>query len=187
NLLVLRLDLSGDPELVELVRRAREVVLGAQDHQDLPFEILVERLQPLREPGRRPLVQAHFSLESEPLPRSAAAGVEMVPAPVDHRITQYELDLNLVETDGGLAGDLIYASDLFEDVTVGRLLVHLESILQNLVERPEARLREVVQVFAEAEKRWRSEVVRSLGQSSRDKLRKVARRPTAMADIGVRR
>jgi hypothetical protein len=184
NLLVLRLDLSGDPELVELVGRVREVVLSAQEHQDLPFETLVERLQPGREPGRHPLVQVHFSLESEPLSRFVAGGVEMVPMPIDHRVTQYELDLNLVEAGGGLAGDLIYAGDLFEEVTAGRLLTHLESVLQTLVERPGTRLREVAVTFVAAEKRMRTEVARSLGQSSRGKLSKAARRPTVMVDMG---
>lgn len=183
NLLVLRLDLSGDPELVELVSRVREVVLGAQEHQDLPFEMLVERLQPGREPGRHPLVQVHFSLESEPLSRFVTGGVELVPTHIDHGITQYELDLNLVETGDDLAGDLIYASDLFEDVTAGRLLTHLEKVLQTLIERPGTRLREVAAAFAEAEKKVRSEVARSLGQSSRGKLGKVARRPTLMAGV----
>jgi amino acid adenylation domain-containing protein len=142
NTLVLRTDLAGDPDRRELMRRVREVALDAYAHQDLPFEKLVEELAPARDLSRPPLFRVMLVLQSEPLPAPSLPGIEATPLPLASRTAKFDLTLSLAPEGGGLGGWLEYATELFDGVTVQRLLGHLERLLQGLVddEAQEARL-----------------------------------------------
>jgi amino acid adenylation domain-containing protein len=114
NTLVLRGDLSGDPEFSVLVGRLRQAALEAFEHQDLPFEKLVEELRPQRDPSRPPLVQVVLTLQNTPAAALSAGGLRLEPAPPAGRTAKLDLSLSLEEADGGLAGSLTYSTDLFD-------------------------------------------------------------------------
>ncbi|HYR08117.1 MAG TPA: amino acid adenylation domain-containing protein, partial [Longimicrobium sp.] len=143
NTLALRTDLSGDPTFRQLLRRVREVTLGAYDHQDVPFEHLVAELQPERSLSHSPVFQAMFTW-------GAAHGVDgglpglrtHVEAPAKHT-AKFDLSLGLGDHPGGLRGFLEYSTDLFERDTVERMLRHLERVLELVVANPDVRLSEL--------------------------------------------
>jgi amino acid adenylation domain-containing protein len=140
NSLVLRLDLSGDPAFRELVRRVQRISLDAYAHQDLPFERLVDELQPERSLGHNPLFQVVFAMQDAVPAPAALPDVTLAPlAPVVTR-TRTDLELHLRPVDGGLEGLLVYATDLFDESTVARLARRYASILAGAVADPACRL-----------------------------------------------
>lgn len=176
NLQVLRLDLSGDPAFLEVLLRTRAAALEAFAHQELPFEQLAERLQPVRDPAHTLLVQAHFSLESEPLWVWQGAGISMIPLPLDHGTSPYEMDLNLAESASGLTGELVYSTDLFDPGTMVRAVGHYEAVLRAVTAAPGLRLSELRSGFEEAERTERQQAARSLEGVSHETLRRLPRR-----------
>jgi SAM-dependent methyltransferase/acyl carrier protein len=140
NMLVMRTDLSGDPSFQELLTRVRETALGAYAHQDVPFEKLVETLQPQRETGRQPLFQIVFSLQNAPMPALRLAGLTASFIEVNSGTAKYDLVMNMWDAGQELVGSLEYNTDLFEAPTISRVIRHFQSLLTNIVEQPEARL-----------------------------------------------
>ncbi|MGW2035835.1 amino acid adenylation domain-containing protein [Streptomyces sp. NPDC001811] len=145
NTLVLRTDLSGDPTFTELLDRVKDTALGAYDHQDLPFERLVEELAPDRDPSRNPLFQTMFALQNAPgadawnLPGLSAEPVE---TPV--RNAKFDLSMYLAEAaDGTLDGAVVYADDLFTEDTARRMAGHFTNLLAGATARPHSTLSEV--------------------------------------------
>jgi proline-specific peptidase len=136
NTLVLRTDLSGDPTFLELLARVKEVTLGAYAHQDLPFERLVEELQPVRRTSHNPLFQVMFTLQTLPTldgPTAASDDDEIVEG-----IAKFDLTVGFARDDRGLLGSIEYATDLFEHETMARLGSHLQILLAALAEDPAA-------------------------------------------------
>jgi amino acid adenylation domain-containing protein/FkbM family methyltransferase len=136
NTLVHRADLSGDPAFTTLLARVREGVLQAQEHQDLPFERLVEALQPERSLGHSPLFQVMFTLDRE-APRMELPGIRVGGVGVRTRRARFDLMLYLSAHPGGLRGGLEYRTDLFEPGTVRRMAAHLVRLLEQVAARPE--------------------------------------------------
>ena len=124
NTLVMRGDLSGDPSFRTLLRRTREVALGAYAHQDLPFEKLVEELQPERNLSHSPLFQVMLVLQNAPVESVQLAGLEASPLPIESRTSKFDLTLFIREREGGLHATVEYNTDLFEGETIRRMLGH---------------------------------------------------------------
>jgi amino acid adenylation domain-containing protein len=143
NTLVLRTDLSGDPTFRELLGRVREVCLDAHAHQDLPFEKLVEELQPERDPSRTPLFQVMFTLQNAPRAALSMAGLEVSGMAVDRATAKFDLSLSMGETERGLQGTLAYSAGLFDAATIARLARHYRTLLEGVVADPERRLSEL--------------------------------------------
>ena len=121
NTLVMRTDLSGDPSFRQLVERVRATALDAYAHQDLPFERLVEELEPDRDMSRNPLYQVSFGLQNAPEPELALADLELEPVAFGRHAARFDLELNLwLEPDGGLEGVWIFSTDLFDATTIAR-------------------------------------------------------------------
>ncbi|MEU6595207.1 amino acid adenylation domain-containing protein [Streptomyces sp. NPDC046881] len=122
NSVVTRVGWSGDPTFGELVDTVREVTLDAFDHQDLPFERLVEELHPVRDPSRNPLTQVGFQLlREERAGRSLdLAGLAVTPWEGHADTVHLDVELSCYETPEGLTGRLVYAADLFEPATMER-------------------------------------------------------------------
>ncbi|HSF43044.1 MAG TPA: non-ribosomal peptide synthase/polyketide synthase [Thermoanaerobaculia bacterium] len=145
NTLALRADLSGDPNFAGLVARVREMALGAYVHQDLPFERLVEELQPERSLAHSPLFQVMLVLDNAPMGALELPDVRVEPfgAGGGQVAAKFDLTVSLAEGPRGLSGSWEYASDLFDASTVARLSRGFELLLAAALARPEARLSEL--------------------------------------------
>ncbi|MGH7580638.1 MAG: non-ribosomal peptide synthetase, partial [Gemmatimonadales bacterium] len=140
NTLVLRTDLSGDPTFRELLRRVREVAFGAYEHQDLPFERLVEELQPERSLSHSALHQVMFTLQNAPVPLPHLTGLEAEPEPVERGVARFDFSFFVRNDAEGLRALLEYNTDLFEAGTIARLLNHFRTLLEGIVADPDRRL-----------------------------------------------
>ena len=149
NSLVLRLDLSGNPSFLDLLQRARETSLDAIAHHELPFEKLVEELQPERDPSRNPLFQVSFQLFSA-APEREAKSSEVETIPINRGAAVFDLAVNLWEGADEIRGQIEYTTDLFDSATIERLAVHYKTLLKNAVANPAARLSEL-QILSDAE------------------------------------
>jgi amino acid adenylation domain-containing protein len=133
NTLVLRTDLSGNPSFQQLLNRVREVALGAYAHQDVPFEQLVEALQPARNLAYTPLFQVMFVLQNVPASELELPGLTLTPLAVDSGTAKFDLTLSLDETERGLVGIWEYNTDLFDTSTIARLTGHFETLLTGII------------------------------------------------------
>ena len=154
NTLVLRTDLSGDPTFGELVDRVKLTTLSAQAYQELPFEKLVEALNPERTTSYSPLFQVLLGFDVAPDSEPVLAGSELEELPVPGwQFARLDFSLILRERpDGSLGGSIEYATDLFDSATIERLVGHLETVLGAATEDPGQRLSEV-QLLTDAERR----------------------------------
>jgi amino acid adenylation domain-containing protein len=140
NILVLRGDLTGDPPFRELVARARETALGAVAHQDIPFEKLVEVLQPPRDTSRTPLFQVSFALQNVPDPTIELPDLTLVPDRNERESAKFDLTVELAEDGDILRGVAEYDRDLFDGITVERLVDRFARLLAGAAVDPECRL-----------------------------------------------
>ncbi|MFF5262792.1 amino acid adenylation domain-containing protein, partial [Actinomadura viridis] len=153
NSLPLRADLSGRPGFSEVVDRVRETLLQALAHQDLPFERLVEELAPPRDLSRNPVIQVWFDLFTP------GAGLDLAGAPAERFTsglvtTRFDVELHLAETpSGALAGELIYAADLFEAGTMRRFADHYVNLLTAVAAAPDAMVWSIDVLSAEESRR----------------------------------
>ncbi|UGQ48158.1 non-ribosomal peptide synthetase [Massilia endophytica] len=130
NMLPLRLDLSAEQSVAELLRQVRERTLAAQQHQELPFERMVEAVAPQRSAAYSPLFQAMFAWQNTPARELALPGLTQLPlAGARHQMAKFDLTLSLEEQGGRIAGGLEYATALFERSTIERFLEHLRTLL----------------------------------------------------------
>ncbi|WP_305793784.1 non-ribosomal peptide synthase/polyketide synthase, partial [Streptomyces acidiscabies] len=137
NTLVLRTDTSGDPSFEELVRRVRETSLSAYAHQDLPFENLVEELNPVRSLSHHPLFQVMFALQNAPMGTFDLPGLRVTPLTVPTGTAKFDLGFNLYERpEGGISGAVEYATDLYDPDTVTGLVDRWTRLLRAGVEEP---------------------------------------------------
>ena len=143
NTLVLRTDLSGDPSFGELVELLKGVTLDAYAHQHLPFEQLVEELQPERSLSHNPLFQVTFILQNAPSGELTLPGLSLSPFNVGPAAVQFDITLSMVETPDGINGVLEYNTDLFDASTVERMSRHFEILLAGIASDPDARLSEL--------------------------------------------
>jgi amino acid adenylation domain-containing protein len=137
NTLVLRSDLSGDPSFRALLGQVREVALDAYAHQDLPFEVLVEALQPERSLSRNPLFQVMFALHNVPMAPLELADLTLESLKSETGMAQVDLSLDLIETSEGLQAELEYSTDLFEEETIARMLGHFQVLLAGIIANPD--------------------------------------------------
>jgi amino acid adenylation domain-containing protein len=133
NMLAMRADLSGDPSFSELLKRVKGVALDAYDHQDLPFEKLVEELEHGRDMSRAPVFQAIFILEAAPPPPPAMKGLEVEILDFDTPTAKNDLILILADLPTRLKVKLEYRTDLFTEATIQRFLRHYRTLLEALV------------------------------------------------------
>ena len=138
NTLVLRTDLSGNPTFRDLLFRVRKTCLAAYAHQQLPFDQLVEAVQPERTLSHTPLFQTMFAFLEIPDRTLDFPGLEVSLLPADSGTAKFDLSLSLTAGIApGLNGSLEYRTDLFEEQTMVRLVGHLQTVLESIVENPE--------------------------------------------------
>ncbi|MEP0752187.1 amino acid adenylation domain-containing protein [Trichocoleus sp. Lan] len=151
NTLVLRTLLSENISFRELLARVREVALQAYAHQDLPFERLVEELQPSRDRSYTPLFQVMFALHTAPKTALQLPGLSLSLLEVETGTAKFDLTLEITDTEEGLTGTLEYNTDLFDEATITRMLGHFQTLLEGIVANPDCRLSDLP-LLTEAEK-----------------------------------
>ncbi|MVF12550.1 amino acid adenylation domain-containing protein [Ketobacter sp. MCCC 1A13808] len=144
NSLALRADLENDPRFVDLLMQVQDTTLSAYNHQDLPFERLVDALGVARDKSHSPLFQVMFTLQNaSSLLDVSMPGVAFEMLPSVAKTAKFDLTLNLEEGPSGLEGMIEYNTDLFDRETVHRMVNHLEQILEKVAEHPHLRLSEI--------------------------------------------
>ncbi|MFF7535390.1 condensation domain-containing protein, partial [Streptomyces bobili] len=200
NTLVVRTDLSGDPSFGELLQRVRETVLQAYEHQDVPFERLVEELAPTRSLARHPLFQVVLTMHNTAEATVVLPGLDVELLPTDRPAAKFDLDVMVGETydtDGapaGVRGAVTVATDLFDTEAAQAIADRWVRVLDQLLAEPEQRL-SAVDVIDPVERRrvlveWNdTHVPVALGSSVPGLFAaQVARTPVAVAAVqaGVR-
>ncbi|MBB5968204.1 non-ribosomal peptide synthetase, partial [Planomonospora venezuelensis] len=151
NTLVLRADTGGNPRFRELVGRVRETDLAAYAHQDLPFERLVEIVNPVRSMARHPLFQVALTLQNNPAASLDLDGLAIEMEPLDPGVAKFDLLVSLTETAGGLEGVLEYAADLFDRATAEAIAVRFVRLLRAVAADPGLRIGEI-EIMDDAER-----------------------------------
>jgi len=144
NTAVIRTDLTGEPSFRELMGRVREASLEAYAHQDAPFDMVVEALQPQRSLSRTPLFQVMFTLHSEAgsgKPATGSLQLESVGTAV--RTARFDITLSMAETAQGLVSCLDYHTELFEAHTIERIARQFEMLLAGAVHDPNQRVNDI--------------------------------------------
>ncbi|MBE9165412.1 non-ribosomal peptide synthetase [Tychonema sp. LEGE 06208] len=148
NSLVLRTDFSGNPTFRELLHRVKNVAMAAYAHQDLPFEKLVEELQPDRELSRNPLFQLSFSLQNTPVAALELPGITFEAIDFDSGTAKLDLECNLWEDAGSIQGQFVYSTDLFDRATIARMAGHFQTLLKAIVANPKQHLSDLALLTA---------------------------------------
>ncbi|MGO9087691.1 MAG: non-ribosomal peptide synthetase [Candidatus Sulfotelmatobacter sp.] len=143
NTLVMRADLSGDPTFRQLLRRVQETTLGAFAHQDLPFDKLVEVLNPERDSSRSPMFQVMLSMLNTPVRPLYLSGLQNRRTMMDSGTSKFDLTLYAMEEPQGLSFACEYNTDLFHSDRIERMLGHLQVLLEGIVGNPDQRLSEL--------------------------------------------
>ncbi|NMF64063.1 non-ribosomal peptide synthetase [Brasilonema octagenarum UFV-E1] len=158
NPVVLRSDMSGNPTFLAFLGQVQQTVIHAFEHQDYSFALLVERLQPVRDPSRSPLFQTMFVLQKahilneeglasfalgETGARMHLGKLEMESLALEQRVAQFDLTLTMAEVDGELAASLEYNTDLFDAATIMRMASHFQTLLESILANPHHKLSEL--------------------------------------------
>ncbi|OUL18945.1 non-ribosomal peptide synthetase [Nostoc sp. T09] len=143
NTLVLRTNLANNPSFRELLQQVREVTLGAYAHQDLPFERLVEELQPGRNSSHNPLFQVMFVLQNTTTEPIQLLELTLEELRLEKNTAKFDLTLSLSETETGLWGDLEYNTDIFTADRITRMLGHFQVLLEGIIANPQQHLSEL--------------------------------------------
>jgi non-ribosomal peptide synthetase component F len=136
NTLALRTNMAGQPSFHEAVQRVHEVTLNAYAHQDVPFEMVVEAVQPRRNLSHTPLFQVFLALENASSLSLNFSDVPIAPLPLEKNTAKFSLFFSFLESDDGLSGTLEYCAGLFAFSTIERLVAHLEILLERLLSHP---------------------------------------------------
>ena len=137
NMLLLRVDCQAELSFQQLLQQVKTVNLDAQSHQDIPFEYLVEVLNPVRNPAWSPLFQVLFNMDQQPSQSLKCADITLTPQQQDQQLAKFELSLSLTEKPDRLDGYFEYNSDLFNHQTITRLIEHFTILLNAIVMTPQ--------------------------------------------------
>jgi acyl carrier protein len=173
NTLVLRTKMDAGTKFNELLSRVRETTLGAYLRQDIPFDRIVSELQPDRASSRSPLFQVWFVLQNTPMPNIENSGLTFSPVRIDHAIAQFDLSFNLGETLAGIRGSIEYNADLFAAGTIQQMTRSFETLLQEIVARPDITVGFLKEKLAEREKHDLMLKQDEFKQASRTKLQEL--------------
>ncbi|HEV2659734.1 MAG TPA: amino acid adenylation domain-containing protein, partial [Ktedonobacteraceae bacterium] len=140
NPVVLRAHLAGNPTFENLLRQTRQTVIEAIEHQDYPFPLLVERLQPRRDPGYSPLIQALFIWDKPEVQAHSQATSQFEPFVIGQQGAPFDLTLTIFEVGDALSADFHYNVDLFDETTIARMGQHFETLLGAVIAHPQERV-----------------------------------------------
>ncbi|NML39910.1 non-ribosomal peptide synthase/polyketide synthase [Chitinophaga sp. G-6-1-13] len=188
NSLALRSDLSGHPSFINLLQQIKQTTLAAYDHQELPFEKIVEAVVKERDMARNPLFQVMFALQNTPAaPELELGGVTFSYMDTAHTTTKFDLTCSFEETATGLAGRMEYCTDLFSAATINALIAHFKELLSSIIATPEARIDHLLLLNKAAEQELLETFNNTHADFPKDKTvldlfrEQVAARPEALA------
>ena len=185
NQLVLRTDLSGNPTFEELLYRVRDCALEGYAHQDVPFERVVQELNPDRDMSRPPLFQVKLVLQNTPRGAAEVKGLEMSALRVDTKASQVDVNLNLVDTEQGLKGSIEYSTDIFDARRITQFLESYERVLEFVATDGQARLNEIRQVVVEAERINSEKYEKAFAEASIKRLKTVRRNSISASQVEI--
>jgi amino acid adenylation domain-containing protein/non-ribosomal peptide synthase protein (TIGR01720 family) len=148
NTLVFRTDLSGNLTFRDLLARVKKVAVEAFAHQDVPFEKLVDELQPERNPSHPILVQVLFILQNAPMGKLELPDMTLQSENVDNKTSKFDLTLSLIEQEDGLLSEWEYNTDLFSEATISRMMEHYLALLEAIVQNLNARITDLPMLTA---------------------------------------
>jgi non-ribosomal peptide synthetase component F len=154
----------------------REVTLGAYGHQEVPFEKLVEELQPERSMSHAPLFQVKMVMQNVPETKLELPGLSLSVLDVERGTSQFDLILVVADSGGQLRCMLDYSTDLFTADTIMRLMSNFETLLSHIIAKPDARLSELKNALVEAESRQWSVKSKAFEEAKFEKLKKITRK-----------
>ncbi len=143
NTLVVRTDLSGEPTFRETLKRVKQTLLEAFEHQDLPFEKLVEVLNPIRDLSRTPLYHVMFVMQDNSIEIEKLGTATVTPLPVETHRSDADITLYMREIENQLEISLEYSTDLYDKERIERLVSHYKNLLEDIVTSPEKKLRDL--------------------------------------------
>ena len=136
NTLAFRIDLSGTPTVAELLARVRDRVIAGQQHQDLPFERVVDLVQPPRSMAHTPIFQVMFNWQDDSRDALGMGDVKLAPIDASHALAKFDLNIDMYEDGGRIRGAIEYATALFDRDTVERHFGYLQRVLEAMVADP---------------------------------------------------
>ncbi|NJN12721.1 MAG: amino acid adenylation domain-containing protein [Richelia sp. RM1_1_1] len=151
NTLVLRANLAGNPSFRELLGRVKKIALAAYAHQDLPFEKLVEELQPERNLSHNPFFRVVFVLWNFPIPDLKLGDLNLSSLDICSTTSRFDLTLGVADTQQGLLGSFEYNTDLFDANTITRMIEHFQTLLESILIDPDQQISDL-QILTEAER-----------------------------------
>jgi amino acid adenylation domain-containing protein len=187
NMLALRTKLDGNPTFYELLHRTQATVLEALAHQEMPFEKLVEELQPERSASYSPLIQVMFALQDELSDNLKLPGLAITQFPLDPGTAKFDLTFTIVKSGAEFCCCAEYNSDLFEAATVRRMLGHYEKVLESIASDPDQFLADIPLLTIEERQQMLVDWNKTAADYPREKCvhelfaEQVAARPKAVA------
>jgi non-ribosomal peptide synthetase component F len=173
NLLVLRTKLSGETAFRELLRQVRKVTLGAYAHQDVPFEKLIEELQPERALSRTPVVQVVCNFGVAPQSVLALRGLELSGLGIDSPVAKFDITLNLQSAPDGVYGTWLYDQTLFDASRMQRMTRHLQEVLENAVANPDITMSDLANILAEVDRQQQIVEQKEFREMRRKKFKEI--------------
>jgi amino acid adenylation domain-containing protein len=176
NTILLRARLSQDPTFRAGLRQARDVALGAFTNQDVPFDKLVDELEPERSLSHNPLFQVWFALQNAPAEGEDLRGLTIDSLDVDSAATRHDLQLTLWGTADGLEGAFTFSTDLFDSETIAQIEKQFQALLVTIIAQPESCLSALRPRLADVAREYRAELAQRIEESSRKKLKSIRRK-----------
>lgn len=154
NTIVLRVDISGNPTFRDLLHRVRGLCFDAYAHQDVPFEKVVDMVQPARDVSLSPLFQVMFDMQNAPTTEMEAPGLRFESVDVATTTSKFDLSLSVQEFEGRLSATMEYSTDLFEAATIDRILRHFHILLEGIVSNPGCRIGHLPLIPNNEQQQW---------------------------------
>ncbi|WP_436866196.1 non-ribosomal peptide synthase/polyketide synthase [Bacillus fungorum] len=187
NTLVLRLELKDDPTFLDVLQESRKVAYEAFDNQDIPFDKVVEAVQPQRDPGYSPIFQVMFAFQNSPMKPLELEGVTLAPRRVNNETAKFDLILFIEESKQGLQAVFEYNTDLFNDETIARMTLHYVTLLESAVSNPDQKISRMSMLTTSERKRLLTDWNNTTAEYPREKCiqdlfeEQVANTPDAVA------
>ncbi len=182
NTLALRTRLAGNPRFREVLRQVRDVALGAYMHQDVPFEMIVNELQPERSLSYNPVIQALLVVQNAPAAALELPGLGLSLIETSNETSKFDVALFLTETKQGISGSWVYNTDLLDAAAVAKISGYYETLLGSIVAQPDARI-SALEILTEAERKQRDAAQKERQSSKLRRFKKIVPQAVNLSEV----